>query len=246
MNYCDSIHDDVEALASQKPFGALTSEERDTVLRALGSADAYTSLRSIVVNVRSEFSADMPNLEPRASSRDSLRRMVEARSQQPRRILLADKCRAALNRRIPLSYSAAAVVAAIAMTLLLNHSAEQPVPVTKIVYKESPAAVQPMAQHAVVPDQSEQNTSDSVLQTVVNHVRKGMEAHLVGTVLRDTAREAVAVIVRSVSTSLPGSVRNEFVGLGNLQHLHAQPKGRTLAEDSSLSRFVRTFSDDTL
>ncbi len=246
MNYCDSIHDDVEALASQKPFGELTSEERETVLHALGSADAYTSLRSMVLKVRSGFAADMPNLEPRASSRESLRRMVEARAPRQRRVPFVEKCRAAVHRRIPLSYSAAAVVVAIAATMLLTRPADQPAPATKIVYIERPAAAtQPVVQHADV-QSSDQRHTDSVLRKAVSHASKGSDNRSVSTVLRDTAREAVAIVVRSVSTSLPGSIRNEFVGLGNLQHLHTQSKGRTLAEDSSLSRFVRPFSDDTL
>ncbi len=245
MKYCDPISDDVEALASRKAFGELTQDERLAVLRVLGSADAYTSMRSMVLKVRAEFTVDIPRLEPRSSSRDSLRRMVEGRAQQQRSIPLVDRCKAAISRRIPVPYSIAAVVAAIAVTLLLHSPSEQSTPAQKIVYVERPVAVpQPVAHQAS--EQQVQPGTDSILHKTLHHVRKSVEARSVSAVIRDTAREAVAAVVRNVSATLPGSLHNEFVGLGNLRHLRVQPKGRTLAEDSSLSRFARPFSDDTL
>ena len=248
MNYGDSIHSDVESLALQKAFAELTPEERTAVLRELGSADAYTSLRSMVLKVRSELAADAPLLQPRAASRDSLRMMVEGRAQRNRPLLLADKCRAAMKRRIPLSYSAAAVVAAVAATLFLYRPSE-PAPVQKIVYVERPVAVpQPIAQADIAAPV--QPAVDSAVRKAVDGVRRhtGTRPAPVGAVIRDTALRAVASVANTVATTLPGAPRNEYIGLGNLPQLNVQARGRTLAEDSSLSRLVRplSLSDDTL
>lgn len=252
MNYCDSIHDDLEALASQKTFGELTPDERASVLRLLGSADAYTGLRSTVMMVRSELAADAPRLEPRAASRANLRAMVEQRgghSQNVRTIPFADRCRAAVNRRIPVAYSAAAVIVAVAATLLLR-PADQPSGTPKIVYIDRPVEVERVAavQQVGAAEVEDNRVVDSSIRKAITHLPKGSEARSVGAVIRDTARETVAAVVKTVSTTLPGSTRSIFVGLGNLYQLEVQAKGRTLADDSSLSRFTRrvSLSEDTL
>lgn len=246
MKYCDSIHDDVEALASQKAFGELTPQERDVVLRTLGSADAYTNLRVMVTSVRSSLAADAPQIEPRVASRDALRRMVESRAAYSPRVLLADKCRAALRRRVPVAYSAVAVVAAVALTLFLHRPSTPEAP-ARIVYVERPVPGNTSLKHSVAALPVVQLAADSVVRKATVRLRKHSEGRSLAAVIRDTARQSVGALVRTVAAStMPGSSFNQYVGLGNLPQLQVQLRGRTFAEDSALARFRRPFSDDTL
>lgn len=234
---------DVEELALRRFFDELTSDEQASVLVFLGSAEAYDNLRATLLRTREELALESVRMEPRAATRTALLQTMQARQKNTRATIPA-RLTKILTYRLPAYQLAAAVVVTIAAVLLLNRTDMQtPAQMPQVVYIE---AKQPVAQ--IDREELIQRVVDSLKEDLSREFHTSAStARRAGNrvIRRDTAQDIYPVADRRVSTQ---EVRpdNVFIGLGNLPQLGVQKKGRTLAEDSSLSKFMTTVRDERM
>lgn len=239
----NAIHfTDIEELALHRSFGELTPEEQAAVLIHLGSAGAYDNLRSTLLHAREELALEQVRLEPRAATRTALLQAMQAR-QKSRSEPVTARLTKILTYRLPAYQLAAAVVVAIAAVLLLGRAPEPGVQQAppQIVYIE---AKEPTVQ--IDREELIQRVVDSLKEDISRELRS--EATTRRTHRRITHRDTVRDVRPVAAGQSEVDIRqgNVFIGLGNLRQLDAQKKGRTLAEDSSLSKFMTPVHDERM
>lgn len=231
---------DIEELALRRFFDELSPEEKADVLSSLGSAEAYNNLRSTLLRTREELALEAARIEPRAGTRTALLEAMQAR-QKNAAVAKLTRLTRILTYRLPAYQLAAAVVVTIAAVLLLNKPAAQTPPqMPQVVYIE---AKQPVAQ--IDREELIQRVVDSLKEDLSREIHAGASRRVGGRIARrDTAQNIYPAADRRVTTQERPD--NIFIGLGNLPQLSVQKKGRTLAEDSSLSKFTTTVRDERM
>jgi hypothetical protein len=234
---------DVEELAMRRFFDELTPDEKTQVLVLLGSAEAYDNLRATLLKTREELALESVRLEPRTGTRTALLHAMQAR-QKSTAVTIPTRLTKILTYKLPAYQLAAAVVVAIAAVLLLNRadvqtSSQMP----QVVYIE---AKQPVAQ--IDREELIQRVVDSLKEDLSREFHAGAATvRRTGNrfVHRDTAQDVYPASDTRIATQ-EARPNNVFIGLGNLPQLGVQKKGRTLAEDSSLSKFMTTVRDERM
>lgn len=241
-------HLDIEELARRKTFRELSEEEYAFVLRELGSASAYTTLRFTVIAVQEHFVVESEQLQPRPDTRTQLLYALQAKHRKPSVFAaLQAWAHSVFAYKIPVWQTATVGVAALAIALVLPQH-EQPVqpPEPRVVYVQAaePAAAVHIDKEDII-QRVVDSLKDELTQQIRVQVAKEYHTERHRAFLRDTAREIVTAVLRSMEENGVVGVNN-FVGLDNLSQLGVQKKGRTLAEDSSLSRFVVTAASERM
>lgn len=238
---------DVEELALHKTFRELTEEEYTLVLQQLGSASAYTTLRSTLLAVQEHLAVDSKRVQPRPDIRARLAYALQEKHRKPS-VFASVRAwvRSVATYKLPVWHTAAVGVAVLVGVLLLpqkhQQTAQEAAP--RVVYVQAAEPTAHLDKEEIV-----QRVVDSLKEELTQQIRvqvaKEYQTEHHRALLLDTAREIVSAVLKSMETHHHEGVNN-FVGLDNLPQLDVQKKGRTLAEDSSLSRFVVTAASERL
>lgn len=231
---------DVEELALHKTFQELTEEECTFVVQQLGSARAYNALRTTLRSVQQHLIEESDALQTRPDIRTHLLFALQEKHRKPPVLKLAMVwLRTLLAYRFPVWQAATMAIVALAAVVWLPQweraTTEKP---PRVVYVRA-------AEHRAHIDEDSivQRVVDSLKEELTQQIRiqvaKEYQIESNRMLLRDTAREIVTAVLKSMEIH-ESSGENNFVGLGNLPQLDIQKKGRTIAEDSSLSKFTVT------
>lgn len=231
---------DMEALAADRAFAELTPEERRMVLAELGSEEAYTAMRTVILHARAALAPAAGDPVPRPESRARLRSALHQRS----RAQTAWSLERMLNFRVPV-YQPMLLGAAVVIFFLLWGGG----PFNSLLPVRERVVYVPLHDTVVRTAAYEQPVIDEerIVRRVVDSLTRELERRnktgSQGSRYRRGRKDAVEEILPQSTPDPYQSERNTkatniYVGLGNLPGLNAQRRGKTFAEDSNAARFA--------
>ncbi|MDB5033916.1 MAG: hypothetical protein JWQ98_1157 [Chlorobi bacterium] len=250
MNRPDEFRrDDIESLAVGRRFEDLTGEERELVLRECGSRDVYDRMRGALLLTRRELSVAEPGPVPRPDIRSELHAALRSRAARTPSRFSAGLVRI-FAHRVPAYQVAVAAMTIAGLVIMFGRNGRMAVPRDRIVYVRTT--------DTAARNNELEATLENVVDSLRDELRRSRESDNKAVRLASAtsisprrarqeggAPERVPMAQRQVIMSSnrvlehqPG--RNQYVGLDNLPGLEIQKRGRTLAEDSSLSSFTAT------
>lgn len=231
---------DMEALAADRAFAELTPDERRMVLAELGSEEAYTSMRSMIVSARAALAPAPGDPFPRAESRAVLQAALRQRSRAQR----TGRLEGMLSFRVPV-YQPMLLAAAVIIFFLIwgggPFSSLMPVRERVVYVPLHDTVVRTAAYEEPVID--EERIVRRVVDSLTRELERRSKEKQGGARSRRSRKEEVREMVSQSAPDLyqperNGKAANVYVGLGNLPGLNAQRRGKTFAEDSNAARFA--------
>lgn len=232
---------DMEALAADRAFAELTPDERRVVLAELGSEEAYTVMRSVILTARAALAPAADDPLPRPESRAMLRSALRQQS-RARTVWSLERV---LSFRVPV-YQPMLLGAAVVIFFLLwgggPFNSLLPVRERVVYVPLHDTVVRTAAYEEPIIDEERivRRVVDSLTRELERRRKAGRQN---GTRYRRERREMVEEMPPQSAPDLyqperNGKPANIYVGLGNLPGLNAQRRGKTFAEDSNAARFA--------